>query len=237
MAIGNRVFLQRDLPNLSLLDQFRQLPAANVADCMGRLCALSSEIRRMNLSCAPMCGVALTVRGRPGDNMMLHQAMNMAGPNDVIVFSNQSDRTHSIMGEIMYRYMADFKKVAGIVIDGPIRDIDAISQGNCPIYATGTTPGGPYKEGPGEINVPIAIGNIAIEPGDIILGDADGVIVIPKLDAAAILPVAQANAANDSAKVLKSSTGTGDRSWVDRLMAQKEVEFIDAAYHVYRQCE
>lgn len=230
MAIGNRVFLQRKLPDLALLEQFRVLPAANVADCMGRLCALSSDIRRMTVHTEAMCGVALTVRARPGDNLMIHQAMNMAGPHDVIIVSNQGDRTHSLMGEIMYRYMADFKKIAGIVLDGPIRDIDAISQGHCPLYATGTTPGGPYKEGPGEINVPISIGNIAVEPGDIILGDADGVIVIPRQDAAALLPKAQANAAADAAKVAKSSTGTGDRSWVDRLLEQKAVEFIDGSY-------
>lgn len=231
MSIGNRVFLQRDLPDLALLEQFRILPAANVADCMGRLCALSSEIRRMTVHTGPMCGVALTVRARPGDNLMLHQAMNMAGPHDVIIVSNQGDRTHALMGEIMYRYMADFKKVAGIVLDGPIRDIDAISQGKCPLYATGTTPGGPYKEGPGEINVPISIGNIAVEPGDIILGDSDGVIVIPKREAEHLLPKAQANAGADAAKVAKSSTGTGDRSWVDRLLKEKNVEFIDAGYH------
>jgi regulator of RNase E activity RraA len=177
-----------------------------------------------------MCGVALTVKARPGDNLMLHQALNMAQEGDVIVLSNEGDRTQAIMGEIMYKYLSEFKKVAGIVIDGPIRDIDIIAHEKCPIYATGTTPGGPFKEGPGEVNVPIAIGGVSVMPGDIILGDPDGVIVIPKNDASDLIEKAEDNAAKDSAKVEKASTGAANRSWVDELLIKKGVEFIDGEF-------
>ncbi len=232
MKIGNRVYLKRDLPDKELVKRFSVLPAANVGDCMYRSSALNSEIKLMSSPKDKMCGVALTVKSRPGDNLMLHQALNMAQEGDVIILSNNGDRTQAIMGEIMYKYLADFKKVAGIVIDGPIRDIDVISKSNCPIYATGTTPGGPYKEGPGEVNVPISIGGIAVNPGDIILGDQDGVIVIPKSDAVDLIEKAESKAQQDHAKVLKASEGTANRDWVKEILEKKGVEIIDDVYSV-----
>lgn len=230
MSIGNRVYLKRNLPSEELVQRFKKLPAANVADCMNRISALSPEIKLQSSPKARMCGPALTIRARGGDNLMLHQALNMAGENDIIVFSNEGDRSRAIMGEIMYKYLADFKKVGGIIIDGAIRDIDVISKCECPIYATGTTPGGPFKEGPGEVNVPIAISSIAIMPGDIILGDEDGVIVIPQKDAADLIEKAEANAEADHAKVLKASKGTANREWVTKTLEAKNVEFIDDVY-------
>ncbi len=230
MPVGNRVFLKRDLPDSELVEAFSELPAANVADAMGRLCALHSDIKLMSSPMKKMCGVALTVKSRPGDNLTLHKALNIAEEGDVIVVSNEGDRSQSIMGEIMYKYLSDYKKIKGIVIDGPIRDIDVISKCEMPIYATGTTPGGPYKEGPGEVNVPIACGRISVNPGDIILGDADGVIVIPKNDAAEILDKAKAIADGDAAKVMASASGTVNRQWVDDLLDKKGFEIIDGVY-------
>lgn len=230
MSIGNRVYLKRNLPEKSLVERFRKIPAANVADCMNRIFALHSDIKLMSAPKERMCGVALTVKVRPGDNLMLHQALNMAQEGDVIILSNEGDRTQAIMGEIMYKYLSEFKKVAGIVIDGPIRDIDVLAHENCPIYATGTTPGGPFKLGPGEVNAPISIGGVPVLPGDILLGDADGVIVIPRHDAADLIEQAEDNAAKDAAKVQKAATGSADRSWVDKALEASKVEFIDSVY-------
>lgn len=230
MSIGNRIYLKRSLPAKELVERYKELPAANVADCMGRLSALSPEIKLQSSPEERMCGVALTVKARAGDNLMLHKALNIAQEGDVIILSNEGDRSRAIMGEIMYKYLADFKKVAGIVIDGPIRDLDVIAHEKCPIYATGSTPGGPYKEGPGEINTPISIGNIAVMPGDIILGDRDGVIVISKNDAADLIEKAEANAAADGAKVKIASSGTADRSWVERTLEAKGIDVIDEEY-------
>lgn len=230
MGIGNRVYLKRELPSKELVERYGKLPASNVGDCMSRMSSLPADINLKSSPKGKMCGVALTVKARPGDNLMLHQALNMAQEGDIIVLSNNGDRNQAIMGEIMYRYLADFKKVAGIVIDGPIRDIDSISKLECPIYATGTTPAGPFKEGPGEVNVPISIGGIAINPGDIILGDEDGVIVIDKRDAEDLIEKAEANALADHAKVMKASSGTANREWVKETLLKKGVEFIDGAY-------
>ncbi|GHU18255.1 methyltransferase [Betaproteobacteria bacterium] len=230
MSTGFRVFLQRDLPPKELLGGFKELPAANIADCMYRLSALSSEIRLMSKPFAgSVAGPALTVKARPGDNLMLHKALNMATEGDVIVVSNEGDRSQSLMGEVMAVY-GKFKKVAAFVFDGPIRDIDTIYNLEVPIYATGTTPGGPFKDGPGEINVPISCGNAYIEPGDIILGDTDGVIVIPRLDAAAILEAARKFSVSDKAKLEAAYKGTSDRSWVEKSLESKGCIIIDAKY-------
>ena len=228
MSVGNRVFLQRNLPDKELVERFKKLPAANVADTMGRSCALSSQIRLIgNPKEAIMCGVALTVKARPGDNLMLHKALDMAGEGDVIIVSNEGDRTQSLMGEIMAVYAHHCRNVEGIVLDGPIRDLEELSQMEFFLYATGSTPGGPYKEGPGEVNVPISVGNIAVKPGDIVLGDRDGVIIIPRADAASIIDAAEAYAAMDAGKVAAAKNGTSKRQWVDETLAKKNVEIID----------
>lgn len=230
MSVGNRVFLKRNLPDRKLVEEFRELPAANVADTMGRSCALTSEIRLISSPKQAMAGVALTVKARPGDNLMLHKALNIAEEGDVIIVSNDGDRTHSLMGEIMAVYASHTKKIAGIVLDGPIRDIEEISQMDMPLYATGSTPGGPYKEGPGEVNVPISIGNIAVMPGDIILGDKDGVIIIPRKDAPEILEAARKYAVLDAGKVEAAKNGTSKRQWVEDTLEKKQVEIIDGVY-------
>lgn len=177
-----------------------------------------------------MVGPALTVKARGGDNLALHAALNMAQEGDVLVVSNEGDNTRALMGEIMMAYLRYTKKVAGIVLDGPIRDIDEIGKWDFPVYATGTTPGGPYKEGPGEINVPISCGEISVNPGDIILADPDGVIVIPRKDAAQILEDAKKFQAADEGKLAAAKNGTAKRDWVEKTLAAKEFEIIDDVY-------
>ncbi|MGX9363416.1 RraA family protein [Pantoea ananatis] len=231
MSVGNRVFTKRTLPDPEVVKAFSKIAAANVADCMGRLCGMNPQIKLMsNPSGRIMCGVALTVKARAGDNMMLHKAMNISQPGDVIVISNEEERSRAVMGEIMFNYLQGFKKIEGIVIDGPVRDIDVLSKGTLPLYATGTTPSGPYKEGPGEVNVPVSCGGIIVNPGDIILGDRDGVIVIPKSDAHSILEKAIVLSEKDKNKAANSAAGTVNRQWVDDLLEKKDVEIIKKPY-------
>lgn len=130
MTIGNRIFTQRPDFDVALLNGYRTLPAANIADKMNRIAVLGNGIRLISSPKAPvMAGYAITVKARAGDNLMLHAALDMAGENDVIVVSNEGDRSRALMGEIMVAYAHYDKKIAGIVLDGPIRDIDALSNG------------------------------------------------------------------------------------------------------------
>lgn len=230
MSIGFRVFTQRVLPEAHIIEGFRHIPAANIADCMGRLSAMSCDIRLLSdAQINNMVGVALTVKLRSGDNLMIHKALNMLMPGDILVATNYGGQQQALMGEIMITY-AQSRGVAGIVLDAPIRDLNSIRQMKLPVYATGSTPAGPYKDGPGEINVPISCGNINVNPGDIIVGDSDGVIVIPKHDAAALLIEAQKYSQFDSAKLLAAQTGKADRSWVDKALTTMSCEIIDGCY-------
>jgi RraA family protein len=227
MPVGFRVFLKRNLPPKELVESFRTIPAANIADCMGRHNALIPEIRLMTKpGGVNMAGVALTVKTCYGDNLMIHQGLDMAAEGDVLVIANEGGRNRSLLGEIMYRY-AERKNLAGIVLDGPIRDALQISEGAVPLYATGSTPGGPYKEGPGEVNVPVSCGGVHINPGDIIVGDADGVIVIPRQDAEEVLEAVKAFQQNDRRKLQAAIDGTADRSWVLKQLEAKKCEFLD----------
>ena len=122
---------------------------------------------------------------------MVHKAIDLAAPGDVIVVDAGGDLDQAIIGEIMSSWAAK-RGVAGFVIDGAIRDAAALSQGDFPVYARGVTHRGPYKDGPGEINVPVSIGGMVVQPGDIIIGDADGLLAIPQADAEASSPAPRA---------------------------------------------
>ena len=231
MSVGKRIYLRREMPDPEVMMQFKQIPASNTADVMGRSCAMNPRIRLVSRpKDQMMVGPAFTVKCRAGDNLALHAALNLCSEGDVLVVSNEEDGTRALMGEVMMAYLHLQKKVAGIVLDGPIRDIDEIGTWDFPVYCTGTTPGGPYKEGPGEVNVPIACGGISVNPGDIILADPDGVIVIPRKDAAVVLEEAKKFQAADEGKLAKTRAGTIDRSWVDRALQEKGFEFIDEVY-------
>ena len=230
MSIGNRVYLKRPMPDAEIVKALGQIPAANIADTMGRSCALNPRIRLFSNPDAPIvAGPALTVKARGGDNLMIHQALDMAQEGDILIVSNEEDTNSSLMGEIMFTY-AQYKKLGALILDGPIRDIDAVRQMKLPIYATGSTPGGPYKEGPGEVNVPVACGGISVYPGDIVVADADGVIVIPRNDAAAVLAAAQRFHEQDAAKVEAAAAGKANRAWVMKKLVAKETEIIDGCY-------
>ena len=231
MSVGKRIYLKRQLPDPELIEAFKEIPASNVGDVMGRSCAMNPRIHLVSSPKAQiMAGPALTVKARGGDNLALHAALNMAQEGDVIVVSNEHDMTRALLGEVMMAFLYKVKKIAGIILDGPIRDIDEIGHWDFPVYATGTTPGGPYKEGPGEINVPISCGEISVNPGDIILADPDGIVVIPRKDAPTILKDAQAFKETDGGKLQATLNGTINRSWVDKLIKEKEFEIIDDYY-------
>ncbi len=231
MPVGKRIYLKRNMPDPELMRQFAELPASNVADCMERSCAMNPRIRLVsNPPQSGVCGPAFTVKCRAGDNLALHAALTFCQEGDILIVSNEEDTTRALTGEVMLSFLFYTKKVAAIVIDGPIRDIESVSKWPYPIYCTGTTPGGPYKEGPGEVNVPVACGGISVNPGDIILADHDGVIVIPPKDAPTILEAAKKFHEADEKKSAAGKNGTANREWVLTALEKKGFEIIDDVY-------
>lgn len=184
--IGNRIYLEINRPDRALVEQFRDLPSSNIGDMMNRLYCMREYIRLINRKRINMVGTAFTVKVPDGDNVFIHRALDLAEPGDILVIDGNGCVTRSLLGEIMMTY-AQNRKLAGIVVDGAIRDSDALDELDIPVYAKAITPQGPYKNGPGEINVPISCGGKVVFPGDILVGDPDGICVIRSEDAPLIL--------------------------------------------------
>jgi RraA family protein len=163
-------------------------------------------------------GPALTVEVRPGDNLMIHAALAIAQPGDVIVVDGKGDLTSALMGEIMCQQAARIG-VAAVVIDGAVRDAEAIRALGLPMYACGLNPNGPTKLVPGRLNHPISIGGVTIEPGDLVVGDGDGVTVIERAKAASLLPLAEEKVAAETKRIADIRSGKGLRApWLEAAL-------------------
>lgn len=187
---GLRIYREFERPDEELIDGFRGIPVANISDCMGRLFCMHSSIKPRGKA-QQLIGPALTVKGAIADNLLFNYAISLARPGDVIVVNACGDLNHSVCGDLMYQY-AMAKGVAGFVVDGCVRDVDFLLTHEFAVYSRGVTPRGPYKNGYGEINTPIACGDQVVCPGDIITADLDGVLVIRKEDALELLTKARA---------------------------------------------
>lgn len=216
MIPGFRVLQRQRRVSGELVEQYRELPVANVSDSMHRMSAAGPRLTMMHRD-GPMAGPALTVKTRPGDNLMLHKAIDMAEPGDVIVVDAGGDLTNSLMGELMLAY-AVRRGVAGFVIYGAIRDADAFLKVNLPVFAAGVTHRGPYKDGPGEINVPIALEGMVVHPGDLVIGDRDGVLAVPIDATEAVLAKTLSKQDAEVRQMATIENGTNDRSWVDESL-------------------
>ena len=219
MTIGFRILERKKKVALNIAKEFLTLPVANVSDSMWRLTAGGSRLRPMHKS-GQMAGPALTVKSRPGDNLMLHKAIDMAEPGDIIVCDAGGDLTNSLMGELMLAH-AIKRGVGGFVLDGAVRDVEAFLEVNLPVFAAGVSPRGPYKDGPGEINVSVAIDGMVIEPGDLVIGDWDGVLSIPLDDVESILKKTNEKQAAEAVDMAKIEAGEWDRSWVDKTLKDR----------------
>ena len=153
MQPGFQVLKRKTVVKPEWVGKFAAIPVANISDCMSRIPAGGPALRPMHRG-RVLCGPALTVKARPGDNLMVHMALNLGVEGDVIVVDAGGDLTNAIIGERMLAYCIA-KKFAGMVIYGAIRDYGWIRQQDFPVYACGITHRGPYKDGPGEINVPV----------------------------------------------------------------------------------
>ena len=225
---GCRIFLKVNRPKQELVEGFKGLPVANIADEMNRFFCMDARIKPFNAK--PLLGTAFTVKARVGDNLLLHKALELAQPGDVIIVDGQGSLANALIGEIMMT-QAVVNGIAGVVVDGAIRDAEAMKALDISVYAAGVQPKGPYKEGPGEINVPVCCGGVVVNPGDIIVGDADGIVVINSQDAPRLLEKAKAKLANEQAiiKGIKDRIPR-DKPWLDKGLEKAGCEIIDDYY-------
>ncbi|MEN9627584.1 MAG: hypothetical protein RJA10_811 [Pseudomonadota bacterium] len=188
---------QRVAPDV--VEQAARFPSSILADVAGRRGALHGRIAPLAPSMR-LAGPALTVEVRPGDNLMIHAALAVARPGDVIVVDGKGDLGSALMGEIMSQ-QAVALGVVGVVIDGAVRDSEAIRELGFPMFAAGLNPNGPTKNVAGRLNHPVSIGGVCVRPGDLVVGDADGVTVIEREKAAAMLPLAAEKVAAETRRI------------------------------------
>ncbi len=185
----------------AVVEKAARYPSSILADVAGRRGALNGRIAPLAPSMR-FAGPAITVEVRPGDNLMIHAAMAIAKPGDVIVVDGKGDLSSALMGEIMSQQCVALGIVA-VVIDGAVRDSEAIRELGFPMFAAGLNPNGPTKFVPGRLNHPISIGGVSVNPGDLVVGDADGVTVIERAKAAAMLPLAAEKVAAETKRILQ----------------------------------
>ena len=213
--IGFRIVTDILRPPASLVESFRGRAAPNLADAMGRFHFMDPGIvARTGL---PLFGVAVTVNARPGDNLMVHKALEVATPGDIIVVCTNGNTTSAVFGELM-GHTAVGAGLGGIVVDGAIRDVTGLLSLGLPAFSRSVTPGACDKDGPGEINVPIACGGTVVMPGDIVVGDEDGVVVVPREDAAEVLDLVAVLEANEKKRIAAIRRGELFKAEIDEAL-------------------
>ena len=201
----------------SIIATLRDIPVALLSDNRHRNCG-SVGLTAYHKP-APLAGTAVTVRTRGGDNLAILRAFEFCRPGDVMVIDAGADITNAVVGGILSFYAAKIG-TSGMVIDGAIRDVAEIRERTYPVYARGVNHRGPYKDGPGDINIPVSVGGMVVRPGDIVVGDQDGIVAFAPSLAEAVIEKARAQHAKEEATMKAMREGTWDRSFIDALEAR-----------------
>jgi len=196
-----------------LVEAFAHVVTPHISDNLGRHIG-ARGLTRYNRT-GKLVGTAITVKTRPGDNLLIYKAMSLLQPGHVLVVDGQGDTNNAVIGELVKLY-AQQRGCVGFVIDGAIRDVASFD--DTPCYARAVVHTGPYKTGPGEVNVPVSIGGMLINPGDLVVGDEDGLVAFSQADAAEVLRRAGAHAEHEEAVKAEIATGNLRQSWIDKVL-------------------
>ncbi len=202
-----------------ILAALRDIPVAALSDSMHRNIGSVGLQPYHRPSMQTMAGTAVTARSRGGDNLTYLRALEFCRPGDVLLIDAGGDLNNAVVGGILSFYAATIG-VVGVVIDGTIRDVAEIRERDFPVYARGVTHRGPYKDGPGEINVPISVGGMVVNPGDIVVGDQDGLLAIPQQDAREVIEKALAVLEAEAQTIQAMKEGRWSRAFIDALEAR-----------------
>ena len=223
---GYQIVNNQPRTDRALVELFRGIPVANIDDCMNRTAAACGAIRPLNKT--PLLGNAFTVKVAQGDNLMFHKALDMAQPGDVIVIDAGGYEGRAIFGSLMINYCR-VRGIAGVIVDGAVRDMEELAEmTDIAVYARAVTPDGPYKNGPGQIGTPISFGGQPVNPGDIVVGDGDGIVFIKPEQAVELSKKARGVVEKEAAildKILKEHSYV--RPWVDEFLKNTGCEIID----------
>ena len=219
--------VRTDIPRLDaeLTAELARFATPDMSDLLNRLYAIDPGIQCLTGKHHRLCGPACTVRVFPGDNLMVHKALDIAQPGDIIVITATGSNMNAVLGDIVST-KARHRKIAGFVVDGLIRDLPGILELDFPVFARGTTAIGPLHRGPGEINYPIACGGVVINPGDLIVADSAGIVGVPLGIAAELLERLKSHEQANVDYLAAVSRGEFSNQWVDRLLLEHHCPVI-----------
>ncbi|MGO4607296.1 RraA family protein [Variovorax sp. 2RAF20] len=208
----------RDFERVSsdLIRQASAFQPAILADVAGRRGALHGRIQALRHR-MKLVGSALTVEVRPGDNLMIHAAIALAKPGDVLVIDGKGDQSAALMGTIMMNACRQVG-IAGVVIDGAVRDSVEIDEMGFPVFSVGTNPNGPTKLASGRIGHPVSVGGVAVRPGDLVIGDADGVVVVEREKVETLLQAAAKKVEDEAARIEAIKNGNTAAKWLNSAL-------------------
>ena len=210
---GSRILPNAPMAPAELVEAFAQVVTPHISDNLGRHIG-ARGLTRYNRS-GKLVGTAITVKTRPGDNLLIYKAMSLLQPGHVLVVDGQGDTNNAVIGELVKLY-AQQRGCVGFVIDGAIRDVASFD--DTPCYARAVVHTGPYKTGPGEVNVPVSIGGMLVNPGDLVVGDEDGLVAFSQADAAEVLRLAAQHAEHEEAVKAEIASGAVRQSWIDKAL-------------------
>ena len=210
-----------------MVEQLGEFPTADVSDVLNRLYAMDPGIKNLTTTTS-ICGPACTVKVYPGDNLMVHKALDVANPGDIVVIDAGSSTMNALVGDLVST-KARHRGIQAFVVDGLIRDADDIRSTGFPVFARGVTPIGPLHRGPGEINFPVVCGGIVVNPGDVIRGDMDGVVVVREDFLGDTLGRLEALRASVTGYEDDVKRGVFSNEWVDIALRDSGCMFVDGA--------
>jgi RraA family protein len=223
---GFRIRRKIDRPPREVIDGLGEFETPAISDLMNRLYTMSTSIRNVSLPHLRVVGPACTVRVFPGDNLMVHASLDVAAPGDIVVVDAGGSSMNAVLGDLVST-KARHRGLGGFVVDGFVRDLPGILELEFPVFARGVTPIGPLHRGPGEVNYAIQCGGIVVHPGDIIVGDLNGVVVVPQEIAVNLLGRLRERRTIESEYVAAVARGQFSNKWVDDLLCDGGCEFVD----------
>jgi regulator of RNase E activity RraA len=223
---GFRVRLHIDRLEASVMRQFGRFATPDISDLLNRLYAMDPAIHCLTGDHHCLCGSALTVKVFPGDNLMVHKALDVAEPGDIVVVDAGASPMNAVLGDLIST-KAKHRGIAGFVVDGLIRDLPEILPLDFPVFARGTTSTGPLHRGPGEINFPISCGGIVTNPGDVIVADQAGIVVVPREVAAELLQRLLRHESKNAAYLEAVKKGNFSNQWVSDILSENGCPLVD----------
>jgi len=229
MHAGPGFRVKHDYPRWEegIIDDFAEFPTPDISDLLNRLYAVDPVIRCLTGDHHRLCASACTVKVFPGDNLMVHKSLDVCRPGDIVVVDAGSSLMNAVLGDLVCT-KAQHRGIAGFIVDGLVRDLPEILALDFPVFARGTTPIGPLHRGPGEINYPICCGGVVINPGDLVVADQAGVVVVPREIAQELLERLQKHKAGNAAYLEAIKRGEFSNSWVDRILQETDCPIYGA---------